>query len=155
SMIQSEFYVPRMTSQMFGSAQTHPLTDRSVRNADVYARLKPGVTIEQARAEVMRIATQLEQENPGTNRGQSMAVYTQTGYSIAEDPEAFTIAMLFLLIGALVLGIACVNVGNLLLSTAPARTRETAVRLAMGASRSRLIRQFIVESCVISTVATA
>jgi predicted permease len=155
ALIRSEFYVPRMMAQELAGRGENPLTDRSLRNAGVFGRLKPGVNIEQARVEVARIAAQLEQENPVTNRGQSMTVYTQLGVRLVEDPDVFTASLLFLLMGALVLGIACVNVANLLLSTAPARARETAVRLALGATRTRLLSQFIVESCVISTLATA
>src|SRR5262249_19012646 len=147
SMVHPEFYAPRMMADALVNPGENPLTDRRRRKGEVYARLKPGVSIEQARIEVASIARQLEQENPATNTGQSMGVYTQTGFSITEDPEAFAGAMLFLFIGVLVLAIACVNVVNLLLSTAPARMRETAVRLALGATRARLIRQFIVESC--------
>jgi putative ABC transport system permease protein len=154
-MIQPALYVPRMMAQALkNDTGVHPLTDRSLRSVMVFGRLKSGASVEDARTEVTRIATQLADENPSTNRGQSMGVFTQTEFQITEDPEAFTAAMLLLLIGILVLGIACVNVVNLMLSTAPSRTRETAVRLAMGATRSRLIRQFVVESCVISAVAT-
>src|SRR5215471_5512689 len=153
--IHPEFYAPRMMAHSLDDPGVHPLTDRSQRKAEVYGRLKPGVSTRQAREEVARIASQLAQENPGTDRGQSMGVYSQIGFRIAEDPGNFTAAVLLLLIGVLVLAIACVNVANLLLSTAPARTRETAVRLAIGATRARLIRQFAVESFIVSTVATA
>jgi predicted permease len=153
-MIQPEFYVPRMMSQALVDPGVDPLKDRSLRNVHIYGRLKPDVSIERARAVIALIAAQIAQENPATNRGQSMNVYTQLGVRLAENPGDLTTAMLFLLIGALVLGIACVNVGNLILSTAPARTREMAVRLAMGATRLRLITQFIVESCIVSAGAT-
>jgi predicted permease len=154
-LLHPEFYVPRMMAQALADPGVHPLTDRSARLAAVYGRLKPGESIGQASAEAARIAKQLEQENPATNRGQSMTAHSQVGFRIAGDPGDFKAALLFLLIGALVLGIACVNVGNLLLSLAPARVRETAVRFAMGARRGQLIRQFILESCLISAAATA
>jgi predicted permease len=153
AMIQPELYAPHMMLQAFFDEQS--LTNRSLHAVNVYGRLKPGVKVQAARTEVARIAAQLTQEYPATNREKSMAVYTQAAYQIADDPEGFTAAMLLLLVGVLVLGIASVNVINLMLSTAPLRTRETAVRIAMGASRMRLTGQFILESCVISTVATA
>jgi predicted permease len=155
AFVHYEFFVPRMMEHALVDPGVHPLTDRGFRSVDVYGRLKAGVKIDQARREVARIASQIEQENPATNRGQSMGVYTPRGFRMAEKPGIFMASMLFLLVGALVLGIACVNVANLMLSTVPARTRETAVRLAMGAAQARLMRQFIVESCVLSAAATA
>ncbi|MGD1097087.1 MAG: ABC transporter permease, partial [Bryobacteraceae bacterium] len=151
--LHSQFYVPRMMVAALRDPGLHPLTDRSDRNVDVWGRLKPGVSLDRARAEVRRIAAQLERENPATNRRQSMQVYTQLGLRRALKPGAPSLAVLFLLVGALPLGIACVNVGSLMLSTVPARARESAVRLALGASQTRLMRQFLVESGMLATAA--
>ena len=153
--LHSQFFVPRMMVAAFKDPGLQPLTDRNDRNVDVWARLKPGVTVEQARVEVRRIAAQLERENPATNRRLSMDVYTQLGFRRAMKPGQLSMAVLFLLVGALPLGIACVNVTSLMLSTVPARARESAVRLALGASQTRLMRQFLVESCALATAAAA
>ena len=147
---QPALYVPRMMIREATGAPADLLTDRTARSVDVFARLKGGVAIEQARDEMRRVAAALEQENPAANKGRGATVFTQVGYRIAEAPDNFTLSWLFFAVAALVLSIACINVANLLLSTAPSRLRETAVRLAMGASRTRLLRQFLIESSVLS-----
>jgi predicted permease len=148
---QPALYVPHTMIKEATGRGAEALTDRTARSADVFARLKPGVSIEQARDDVRRLSANLEQENPVANKGRGAMVFSQVGYRIAEAPDNFTLSWLFFAVAALVLSIACINVANLILSTAPARVRETAVRLAMGASRTRLLRQFLVESAVLST----
>src|SRR5262249_19749058 len=131
------------------------LTERNNRNADVYGRLKAGVSIEQARRELASIGAQLEKENPVTNRAESMTAYTQLGFLRAQRPVMEVGAFVFLFIGCLVLAIGCVNAATLMLSTVPVRARESAVRLALGASTTRLTTQFVIESCIVSACATA
>ena len=153
--VQPALYVPRAMIREATGAAADALTDRTARSVEVFARLKPGVSIEQARDEMRRVAATLEQEHPVDSKGRSAMVYSQVGYRIADAPDNFTLSWLFFAVAALVLSIACINVANLLLSTAPGRLRETAVRLAMGASRIRLLRQFLIESAVLSTVGAA
>ena len=152
--LQPALYVPRMMAREATGAATNALTDRAARSLEVFARLKPGISIAQARDEMRRLAADMEREHPDTNRGREAMVFSQVGYRIAEAPDNLTLTWLFFAVAALVLSIACINVANLLLSTAPARVRETAVRLAMGASRLRLLRQFLIESAVLSTLGT-
>ncbi|HMF92840.1 MAG TPA: ABC transporter permease [Vicinamibacterales bacterium] len=149
---QPALYVPRMMIHEATGVATSALTDRAARSVDVFARLNAGVSIEQARDELKRLATVMEQEHPATDKGRSAMVFSQVGYRIAEAPDNFMLSWLFFAVAALVLSIACINVANLLLSTAPGRLRETAVRLALGASRGRLLRQFLIESAVLSTL---
>ena len=152
--LQPALYVPRMMSREATGAATGALTDRTARPLEVFARLKPGVSMEQARGEMRRLAADMEREHPDANRGRQAMVFSQVGYRIAEAPDNLTLSWLFFAVAALVLSIGCINVTNLLLSTAPARMRETAVRLAMGASRLRLLRQFLIESAVLSILGT-
>lgn len=153
--LHSQFYVPRMMVAALKDPALRPLIDQEDRNVDVWARLKPGVSVEQARAEVQQIALQLERENPAANHQRSMQVYTQLGLRRALKPGAASLSLLFLLVGALPLGIACVNVATLMLSTVPVRSRESTVRLALGASPTRLVRQFLLEGCILTMAAGA
>jgi len=113
------------------------------------AKLKPGVTARQAQADLAVLAAQLDKNFPGRITEVSVAVGTLFG-----DPEARAIMLVagvvMLLVVALVLLVACANVANLLLARAAARQREIAVRLSMGASRGRVIRQLLTESAMIA-----
>jgi predicted permease len=125
---------------------------RSCHNLYGVARLKDGVTMQMALADVTSIAKQLEVQYPGSNRGQGanvMPLYEE----IVGDIRPI---LLVLLGGAgLLLVIACVNVSSLLLVRSEARKREIAVRGALGASRTRLVRQFITEAVVLVIVGGA
>lgn len=110
-------------------------------------RLKPGVTIEQAQADLSGVMARLASLYPGTNKGNGAKVS-----SLKERMIDGIESTLWLLLGAVgfVLLIACVNVGNLLLARSTGRTREFAIRSALGAGRWRLLRQSLIESTVLS-----
>jgi putative ABC transport system permease protein len=130
---------------------------RDPRRRSIYlqsiARLKPGVTMAAAQANLDQIALALQAEYPDWNKDNLVGVRPLRDHIVG----ARTKQWMLLLLGAvaLVLLIACANVANLLLARASAREREVGIRAAMGAGRWRLVRQLLVESLVLSTIGTA
>ena len=111
-------------------------------------RLKPGATIEQVRAELGIVAARLEQEHPKENKGLVPLVRTMTRSFIGRGPTTMLWTMMGAVLGVLL--IACSNVANLLLARAAVRTKEVAIRTALGASRWRIVSQLLTEAFVLS-----
>ncbi|HXU10075.1 MAG TPA: ABC transporter permease, partial [Blastocatellia bacterium] len=128
------------------------MRNRSNRYFNVVGRIKPGQSIESAQTELKTIASRLEVEHPQANKG-----WTAHLTPLRDSLMGGTRTALFVLLGAVgcVLLIACTNVANLLLARAASRRREMAIRLALGAGRSRLIRQLLTESVVLGIVGGA
>ena len=144
------FFVPAMMAPKLLAANHDLLTDRGNRMFIVKGRLKPGVSTQAASAEASVLAKLLEQIYPKTNRAFGAAVRTEM-QTRTEASQGDTVLVSFLFsIVIVALLIACVNVANLMLSRGRGRAREMAVRLAIGASRARLVRQLMVESLLIA-----
>ena len=127
-------------------------SERRLRGAAFYhavARLKPGMTLERANADMSRVAAQLAQEYPATNRDLTVQVLPLRDEIVGDSARA-----LLLLLGAVgfVLLIACTNVANLMLTRTTRRAREFAIRAALGAGRGRIVRQILAESFIIAVV---
>ena len=170
-----DFTVIGVTSRSFGStfagvnldvwtpimmkdevARSHlSLADRGSRWLMVMGRLKPGVRLPQARANIAAIAHQLEEAYPKTNDQMTMAAWP-----LAQSPYGMkgilgpALSILMAAVVAVLL-IACANVANLLLAHAAARRKEIAVRLALGAVRQRVVRQMMTESLILSVLGAA
>ncbi|MBN9663172.1 MAG: ABC transporter permease [Acidobacteria bacterium] len=113
----------------------------------VFARLKPGVSIEQARSEANRIAASLAEEFPRSNQGRSASLTPLS--EISTGKVRLLLIVMFAAVAATLL-IACANLANLLLARAAGRAREIAVRQSLGAQRGHLIRQFLSESVLLA-----
>jgi len=128
-------------------AENYDDEQRSARHLRAIARLKPGVTVEQAQGELSVIAQRIEQAHPLTNKGYGVAVV-----SITEEITGGIRPTLLMIFGAVVfvLLVACANVANLLLARATVRHKEITIRSAIGAGRAQLIRQLLTESLLLA-----
>ena len=151
-----DLYVPlTMSREVESTIPANFLDDRADRWLTVVGRLKRGSSVSQASAEVSTIARSLEQRYSDTNRNRTAIAVPEVTARGRLDAGGYQGASLMLALVGLVLLIACANVANLLLSRAAGRTKEIAMRLALGASRGRLVRQLLTESLLLSTLGGA
>src|SRR5215475_5262318 len=128
------------------------MRNRNYHDSQVVGRLKAGVTIEQARSDLDAVARRLEQQYPNTNTGRGVGVFPILEDTVREYKD---MALMTMAVVAFVLLIACANVANLNLARATGRMKEVALRLALGASRWRIIRQLLTESVILAALGGA
>ncbi|MGA2325645.1 MAG: ABC transporter permease [Bryobacteraceae bacterium] len=141
-------YVPLAMWPRMG--QQNNLHRRDVRWLAVRGRLRPGASVDQAQADIGVIAAELQKMYPQSNRDQRTRVETEVQRRVEEAPPNAVLVGMLGLLALCVLLVACANVAGLLLSRARARSREIAVRLAIGAGRGALVRQLLLENLLVA-----
>jgi predicted permease len=153
-----EFWAPLATHEhlLTGDVETSFFTTRAALAFQVIGRMQPGVSLDRARQAMKRQARSLEEQYPKDNDGRSVEVFPLTETAIAVGPQGRDNLVrsggLLLAATGLVLLIACGNVASLLLARAIPRQREIALRLSVGAARSRIVRQLLAESAVLAVM---
>lgn len=153
---RNDFFLPLAMGRLFeGAAERDLLEDRDARALTVRGRLRRDVSLAEARHELAGIAAAFARSHPDLYRGRGASVRTQLQMRTQANDVNWKFGLIFTLLSLCTLLVACTNVAGLLLSRARARTREIAVRLALGAGRTRLVRFLLAESLLLSGVGGA
>jgi len=143
-------FVPLSMWNRLESAGADPLEDRSRVELSVAGRLRRGVSRGSARAELATIGRNLGLEHPTTNRNRRIVLRTELAMRMAQDGETVLFSVTLVVLAGLLLLVACFSVAGLLLARAHGRSREIAIRLALGAGRVRLVRQLMTENLLVA-----
>jgi macrolide transport system ATP-binding/permease protein len=146
--INAEYFVPMMMQPQVLPGED--LEERWPTFVHIMGRLKPGVTIQQAQAEMSTLASSFQKEYPLAEKNVGIFLTPVWGAHYGVQDFLRSVLGFLMIVAALVLLIACVNVANLLLARATSRQREIAIRAALGAGRNRLIRQLLIESLLLA-----
>jgi predicted permease len=155
SILSVEMYVPRAMMVSIEGGQLSDLNRRDNRGTRIYARVKPGVSQKQVDATLQVVANRFTAADPRIEKDAMLKAFSmRAGRNGGFDTDNVIglVSAIFLGLAGLVLLLACVNVANLLLVRATVREREMAIRSALGAQRSRLIRQMLTESILLALV---
>ena len=163
AMLSPEFWIPVGAAPLLEPA-TDPdrgglLLDRGRRALTVIARLNPGVSVEAAAPLAAPLGARLREAAPRDNKGVEIVLGGLSRFSLSAGPRSdaeTAMVMAFLMaMAAIVLLIACLNLANMLLARGGSRAREVAIRLALGSSRARIVRQLLAEAFLLSAAGAA